>query len=255
MARQFNLGHDRDAAGGGVSDELARFVLCVEAAVWLAIALVWLGWNRRFRALAADFGQARILLDGQPPALIVGEMEMERVEFVECHGVDELLDKIQREHVTRDIEEQAAPAESRRVADADAGYQPSDIGLRRIRQDLRGKQLPQRLHRMVETGPPAGADDSALRRNIQRIRFDSHFMVGWSQQDGVRRVRQNIVVQRMRRQAEAGGGAQIIGQRFAKRALRGENARVSIQPEGAGLALQSLRLGEERDFWHGSSIL
>ena len=53
--------------------------------------------------------QLRILLDLQPPRLVVGEMPVKDIELVQRHPVDELLDVLRRLIVTRGIEHESAP--------------------------------------------------------------------------------------------------------------------------------------------------
>ena len=82
------------------------------------------------------------------------------------------------EHVPADIEMQAAPAESRLVADANGGYRPGDAGLSRISKNLRWQKLPQRLHPAQKADPPACAQSDAFGRDLKRVRFVRHIIAG-----------------------------------------------------------------------------
>ena len=75
---------------GGIGDHLADLLLRIEAAVRFAIILLPSFGNERFLAPAANFSQLGIFLDFDAPALVLGEMPMEGVEFVKAQQVDEL---------------------------------------------------------------------------------------------------------------------------------------------------------------------
>ena len=77
MAGHFDLGHDDDVPLGGVSDDLAD----VGGREILPLA--------RRRIERADLGELRIAGDFEPPAGVVGQVELEDVQFVARHFVDE----------------------------------------------------------------------------------------------------------------------------------------------------------------------
>ena len=77
MAGHFDLGHDDDVPLGGVSDDLAD----VGGREILPLA------GRRIER--ADLGQLGVAGDFEPPAGIVGEVQLEDVHFVARHLVDE----------------------------------------------------------------------------------------------------------------------------------------------------------------------
>ena len=75
---------------------LAHLLLGVEAAVRLAIADVRVEVLSEDGLLppGADLGEARVLLDLEPPPLVVGQVQVEGVELVEREEVDDLLDEL-----------------------------------------------------------------------------------------------------------------------------------------------------------------
>ena len=89
MARHFNLGHDRDMAGRGVGDELTNVGLGVIAPVAPVrpVGGAGLGVKAEADALApgADCRQAWILLDLDAPALVVRQVQLEVIQFVQRH--------------------------------------------------------------------------------------------------------------------------------------------------------------------------
>ena len=83
MARNFDLRNERDVPRLRVGDEVADLLLRVEErAVRPAVAFVAVAGPRRFLADGADFRQARVFFDFKAPALVIGEVKLERVEFV-----------------------------------------------------------------------------------------------------------------------------------------------------------------------------
>ena len=73
MTRDFQLGDDFDMAGCGVGYNVFHFVLRVEAAMTASVA---------FRPPCADLGQLGVFLDFDAPALVVGQVPVERVNLV-----------------------------------------------------------------------------------------------------------------------------------------------------------------------------
>ena len=65
----------------------------------------------------AGDGQLRPLGDRDPPALVVGQVQVQDVELVERGEVDQAQDVVDAEEVARDVEHEAAPAVARRVLD------------------------------------------------------------------------------------------------------------------------------------------
>src|SRR3546814_14794705 len=91
-----DFGHDRDVTRGRISDDVADLGLGVEAAIAHGPAI---GVDaRRSRGLPprADAGELRVSIDLDPPALVVGEVPMERVELGARHAVDHPLPILDR---------------------------------------------------------------------------------------------------------------------------------------------------------------
>ena len=86
-------------------------VLAVEAAVRGTVAVL-LGRTAGLAAPAGDLLQPRIALRLEPPALVLGEMQMEDVELVQRQQVDESVQVAQRNEVPAGVQVQPAPARS-----------------------------------------------------------------------------------------------------------------------------------------------
>ena len=121
-------------------------VLGVEAAVWSAIKLVPVPGQGGLGAKGADLGQARIFLDLDTPALVIGQVPVQGIEFVEGHEIDERLDLGNTELMTGDIQQQPAPAKGRGIADEQRGDLPGDAVHFFPAHDFWWQQLPQCLH-------------------------------------------------------------------------------------------------------------
>ena len=73
---QVDLGDNLDVAHGGIADQPAHFVLCVEAAVFLVPFPVDGAYGRVAAAEAADFGQLGVRPDLDPPPFVVRQVEV-----------------------------------------------------------------------------------------------------------------------------------------------------------------------------------
>jgi hypothetical protein len=103
----FNLGHDGDKPIGRVLDDLANVVLRIKPAVSLAVILFRLLARMTHEGLlspAADLRQLGIFLDLDPPSLIIGQVPMEDVHFVQGHQVQKPLDELLRLEMSRAVE-------------------------------------------------------------------------------------------------------------------------------------------------------
>ncbi|MNU93097.1 hypothetical protein D3C71_830290 [compost metagenome] len=164
MAGNIHFRHHGDVACGGVGDHVADLLLRIETAVQMRRAV---RVDARFasgRTTTADFGQLRVALDFHAPALVIGEMPMEGVELVRCHGVEQRLDLLDALEVAGRVEHEAAPGKARRVLDAHR-READRVG------GIAGQQLPQR-HRAVEQAAViAGFDHDAVAVHPQRIGF------------------------------------------------------------------------------------
>ncbi len=103
MARQVELGHDPDAAVGGVFDDLLDLDLGEEHPV--RAELVELGEDLRFDA----------------EALVLGQVEVQDVHLDRGHAVDVALDDVDGLEMAADVDHQAAPGETGLVDDDDGG--------------------------------------------------------------------------------------------------------------------------------------
>ncbi len=112
-----DLRQHRHVALGGVGDDLAQVVRRVVAAVGLPVprGRVAVVADGRLTAPRPHFGEAGVLGDRHPPALVVGQVEVEHIELVGGDEVEQPQEKALRHEVAGDVEVDAAPGKSRRI--------------------------------------------------------------------------------------------------------------------------------------------
>ena len=94
VARHLDFGDHLDMQGAGVFDHLADFVLRIVAAVRF-VRILGRGpmvADNRPAAYGTGSGQSRVTANLDPPTLIVGQMPMKDIEFVQGKDVDKPLD-------------------------------------------------------------------------------------------------------------------------------------------------------------------
>jgi hypothetical protein len=167
---QVDLRDHGDPALGGVGDDLAQVVLGVEPAVPLTVVLE-LGLvvghlaDHRLVPPGADLGEPRVRVDLDPPALVVGEVQVQHVQPVQGDHVDHLEDEVLRHEVPRDVEHHPAPAEPRRVRDPHRRHGDlATLGRYGSVQHLLVRRLgvPQRVL-------GAGREPGAVRRHVDPV--------------------------------------------------------------------------------------
>lgn len=103
---------------GGVGDDFADVVLRVETAV-RGLVPQFGGAVAVFgaRAPGAHFGEPGVALDLDAPALVVGEVEVEDVQFVGGQQIEHAQHAVLGHEMPRHVEHQTTPAEARAVLD------------------------------------------------------------------------------------------------------------------------------------------
>jgi hypothetical protein len=110
----------------------------------------------------AHFGEPRVFLDLDPPALIVGQVPMEGVELVARHLVEQGFDEGHGLDVPGAVEHQAAPGEAGAIFDA---YKRQALG----RPAVRRQQLKQTRRAMKQTCARGGDDAHAIAGDVQAV--------------------------------------------------------------------------------------
>jgi hypothetical protein len=155
VAGAVDFGHDGDEPRGGVrhdlSDVLLRVVAAVPHPVVLAGGLPGVS-DQGGGPPRSDLDQPRVALNLQPPALVVGEVQVQDVELVQREQVDEAQHELLGHEVSCHVEHRAAPAE------------PGGVGNLEVREadDLAGRvvrhQLAQCLGAVEHPGGYASGD-------------------------------------------------------------------------------------------------
>ena len=190
VARHVDFGNDVNAPCPGVGHDVAHLLLRVEAAILLLSPLVRaypvggkvevgvvFGHGTAHadrvlvveRAPAAALREQRILLDLDSPALVVGQVPMELVDFIECEHVEQLLHLIHREEVARAVEFHAAPFEAGLVGDADIGQGPLAAADSPAGLDVVGEELAQGGYSVDDATIVVARDGHALRVDTQPV--------------------------------------------------------------------------------------
>mmetsp|Transcript_22314 Transcript_22314/g.47523 ORF Transcript_22314/g.47523 Transcript_22314/m.47523 type:complete len:229 (+) Transcript_22314:741-1427(+) len=119
MARDVNLRQDLDVQRCSIGDNVLDLLGCVSL-------------RDTGGVLGSHFHKEWILLDREPPALVIGEMPVEAVQLEGRHGVEKLLHLPSREEVTTHVEMDATPTEARLILDEKGGQ----LGVRTLRGEL-----------------------------------------------------------------------------------------------------------------------
>src|SRR6185436_18558633 len=117
-------------------------------------------------AAAADAREARVFADLDAPALVVGQVPVEGVEFVPGHPVECRFDELDGLEVAGRVEHQAAPGVGRGVVD----------GLCRdaCHTFACGQQLPEGGCSVKETSTGGGLDLNAVGCDMKSVSLVGH---------------------------------------------------------------------------------
>ena len=143
VSRHVDFRDDRDVQGCRILDDGAVLLLRVEPAGAAA-----------HLSSAADRGEVRPAGDLDPPALVVGQVQVQVVHLEGRELIEVALDVIDPEEVPGDVKHHAAVGVPRIVQDVDGRHRPHRSG--------RAEQLPQRLGAPEQPGRRICADPDAL---------------------------------------------------------------------------------------------
>ena len=132
MAGEVYLGDDLDIALGGILHYLGNLFLGVESTVGGLFArtcrvLVTPGLVGAVYVPRAYVVELGVTVNFDAPALVVGQMPMESVEFVSGHEVEVPLDLLDGEEVATDIEVAAPPGEAWIVENSTFGHDDAAV--------------------------------------------------------------------------------------------------------------------------------
>ncbi|CAM3661088.1 hypothetical protein STAL104432_27240 [Streptomyces albus] len=229
VAGQLDLGDDGDVPFGGVGDDLAQVVLGVVAAVRAFVP------QRRGTVPDAGAGppgagpgEARIAVDLDAPALVVGQVEVEDVELVGGEQVEDAQDTVLGQEVPGDVQHQAAPGVAGRVLDA-AGGQLPDGPVDGAAEGGGRQPLAQGVGGVVESGGVTAGESDAFGRHLHAVGGGAQLLVE-VQLDGVAGRAGPFV------EGQSGGAAQQAGD--AVGAGPGDESGVLVPDEGRSVAFR-----------------
>ena len=160
VGRKFNFWNDFHAAHCGISHDFADVLRVIAADALLVGA-----------SPSANFRKARIFLDFEAPTAVVDEVELEFVELIHGHHVDELQHKRLVVIITGRIEHHATPRAIGGVFHLHCRCRPCHVLLQRLLIDI-GWEVLQECLDAVENASGIVADNlHALARYFQAVAF------------------------------------------------------------------------------------
>ncbi len=112
MSRYVDFRYHFNETVFGVSDNFLDIFLGIVAGVRDSVRSVCTPAERSASSGCANFGQLRIFLDFDSPALVFGEVPVEAVHFIKRHHVNDSLYLVFAENVTSFIKHESAPSEA-----------------------------------------------------------------------------------------------------------------------------------------------
>ncbi len=233
MPGQVDLGHDGDVTGCRIADELLVVLGREKAAVAAA--------DLRRRTAAGELRPARNL---QPPALIIGEVQMQVVELERGHTVDDAPDGLRAEEVPRDVEHDSAVRVAWGIHDLRTGNRPGDA-LPCASLDLGGQQLAKCLDACEQACLGLRLNGDELGRGGETVALGT-LRRGERVERGIgHHLEHDVAVNSGAAdngQREAGGRAQKLREVLADVSLLSDDAALRGESEGAVAYLDAVRV-------------
>ena len=160
VARKVNLRDHHNAQLAGVGDNVLHLLLSVVATVADAVITAPILLDDSTVSERSYLGELRVLLDFNPPTLVISQMPMEAVELVKRHDVQILLDFLDGEEMPRAVKVHASVAEARLVLDLHAREEELLRRVRLITKNIDARELLQCLDRIEESIVRRSADDA-----------------------------------------------------------------------------------------------
>ena len=175
VARKVEFGNDLDVAFGGISHDLLEILLGIKAAIALFPRIVSRHQGLVGAAPGADLCQAGILLDLDPPAVVVGQVPVELVDLVIGQEIEVAQDVFLVEEGAGNVEHAAAPGEAGLVDNAHARKRAladqHGVRTRGAAIYLGRKHLQQGLDGIELASLVGSCDDDGFRMHVEGIAF------------------------------------------------------------------------------------
>ena len=110
---QVDFWNYRDVTFGSVAHNVATLLLGVESTVRATVVFAGVVTDHGLSALTPHRSEARVALNFNAPALIVGEMPVKAVDVVQSEQIDEAFHAVDRHEVARHVEFHTPVAEAR----------------------------------------------------------------------------------------------------------------------------------------------
>lgn len=254
VAGHLDLGDDAHPAPGRVGDEPGQLRPGVGALVRDPVTL-GLG------AAAAGPGEPGVGRDRHPPALVVGEVEVQDVELVQREQVHEAAYVGHGLEVAGHVQQGSAPGEPRPVGDPYAGHPPARGGRTGLRapdcQCLGWQQLAQGLYPVEQPLGVGGAQQDGVGADGEGVPLGAEGLLPGGRVRGGRvrggRVRggqeEGDPPVGVGGQRQSGGGGEQFAQQAGRRLGSGSGAQsgVPVQGEAAGQGGDRVGARDERE--------
>ncbi len=159
MSGKLDLRNDFHSSHRGIFHNLPYILVCIESAFTL----------RSLAGPCADLGQTWIFLALQTPSAVVDKMELQFVELIHSHHVNEFLDIILVIIISCGIKHHAAPRVGRSIGDSNSRHGPPHAGPAYVTIDFCRKILQKCLYAVKHTGRIVACNSHRLWRDLKRI--------------------------------------------------------------------------------------
>ena len=175
VGRYVNFGDDLNLTFGGMADDFLHVFLRVKSADGGRFARLWIApfGESKVTAIHAPrthFGQAGIFLDFQAPAVIVGQMQVQAVDFQQGDAVYQAKHVFLGQEIAGHVQHIASVAEAGFVLDGHSRYAPIFF-LWRVSLNGRGQHQAQTLQGIEVAARVGGGDVDAFRGYTQGVGF------------------------------------------------------------------------------------
>ena len=238
MPGHVDLRHDGNETIGGIGHEVGVLLLRVVATR-----------SSSHLPAPANSRQVRPRLDLEAPSLVVGQVQVQRVQFVQRHRVDVALHVIDGEEMACHVEHRATPRITRAIDDLDAGNDQTSPGRRAVLHVNR-EQLSQRLHSAEQSRGSRGTERHPVTPGAECVAFSAQCVGGNDEADAPRCT---LIAGGEALHSRRSGGCQHLGQLVSHpfdvgRGVGGDDDRRAIAyDEGIAARLASAQWrGNER---------
>ena len=168
-----------DTLGSRIVNDFTNLLLSIphSLAVWDSVCRIKILLYTSAGTERTDRSEFRIFLDLNSPALVIGKMPVEGIEFMHLHDVEISLHLFHTEEVTRLIKVKTSIAKTWSIIDRCAWHNPLHTVCSSLLVDLYRKHLLDGLDRIVETTQRRSLNDHSLPAHFESIGLSCDFRI------------------------------------------------------------------------------